>query len=139
MNKKASTPLIDRIIDLEQITRSGPTLRVVSDNMRSLLACVAMVSGATLLYSSNYCPIITKPSAVLIGAWSFIYAAFAAWQFMYLVFIALSYVLIFWKGPERAKSLYEWLRYPMGITSVLAMSAVLIHVYLSVAKLVFSN
>ena len=81
--------LLDRLIDLDQISKKGATLKIVSDNMRALLACIAMFVAVVVLYNHQSNHWFYKASAVFWGIWTAIYAILASLQASFIMGFAL--------------------------------------------------
>ena len=81
--------LLEKLIDMERIDREGPTLKVVAENMRTVLACIAMLVAITLLYTREPANLGIKIIAVLWGGWVSIYTFLALYQACFIFGIAM--------------------------------------------------
>jgi hypothetical protein len=78
---------IDRLLELQRLSREGATLKNVSDNMRALTACIAMFIAIGFAFKSPF--VAAKVIALLWGCWTFVYAALACLQAGILFITAL--------------------------------------------------
>lgn len=81
-------PRIDRIIEVERITREGATLKNVSDNLRALTVIVAFAFAIGLLWKEAYPA--AKLVAVLWGSWLLFFTAMTILQSGFLFMVAVS-------------------------------------------------
>jgi hypothetical protein len=76
--QSAFSSFIERFTEAERLQREGPTLKNVAENMRTLMALVAMFVAVGVLYRSPHAGI--KVLALLWGAWCLTYTLLAALQ-----------------------------------------------------------
>ncbi len=121
--------LYNRLIDCERIELEGPSLRVVTENMRSLLACTAMMAACTFLYTSEPQSGVKKVIAILVGIWVAFYTLLACAQFMHLVaeaIIRLAYHIFHPKLLQRNKEMVVMIFALAGMLMFLGMMFVII-------------
>lgn len=96
---------IDRLIEVERITREGATLKNVSDNIRSLTSFVAVFAVIKVIYTETLWQI--QLIAILWGAWAFTYAMLASFQggLLFISFIGENVLnKYFSKSPSLVKN-----------------------------------
>ena len=126
---------LSRILELDRLEREGATLKNVSDNMRSLSACIAIAIASSVAANANLENAAGKIAATFWGAWAAAYAILACIQSGFIFIEALKEFLSIThikSWPAWAKDLFAYI---FGLAAlVFAASAVTI-ISTSIAQL----
>lgn len=129
-----STDWLDRTLDLDRIQQEGPTLKVVTENMRALLACTAMLAACTYMFQHQPNSLVTQIPAVLIGIWTVLYVFLAAFQFFAIIGFAVLTWLCQIVRPEVIKRNIHNLAATFGILALFGVFGILFLVLTSVSR-----
>ena len=113
--------LLDKLIDMDKIEREGATLKVVAENMRTLLACIAMFVGVAALYFHNPNGWEFKCFAIFWGLWIAIYTLLAAIQTAFILTFALRDIVETVLHPKFYKQYFDVIALILVVISMLIM------------------